>query len=345
MNYLIVIKMKKFLTFLLLVAAAAMPAWSMTRGDVDGDGKVDVSDVNAAINIILELKVPGDYLGNADIEGNDNKVDVADVNAIINIILNGEPSESGITTYTINGVSFKMVAVEGGTFMMGATEEETDGWYSHVKPIHQVALSEFSIGATEVTQELWQAVMGSNPSGFNGIDSYGQDYGTNLQRPVECVSWNDCQEFIAKLNELTGKAFRLPTEAEWEYAARGGNKSLGYKYAGSNKVNQVAWTYDNSDFQTHAVGTKVPNELGLYDMSGNVYEWCNDWFGYYSVESQIDPLGPLSGSERVTRSSSWGDWTYDEIEGEEAYHKVWYRYYNEPDYKSWHLGLRLAISQ
>ena len=210
-------------------------------------------------------------------------------------------------TETVNGVSFNMIAVKGGTFTMGATAEQGDDAIDYEKPAHQVTLSDYYIGETEVTQELWQAVMGSNPSYFTG----------NLQRPVECVSWNDCQEFIKKLNQLTGKTFRLPTEAEWEYAARGGSQSRGYKYAGSNTVTDVAWIASSPFFNifyntfnlyaTHSVGTKRPNELGLYDMSGNVWEWCQDWYdeNYYSSLPQTNPAGPSSGSNRVYRGGCW----------------------------------------
>ena len=188
-----------------------------------------------------------------------------------------------------------MVKVEGGTFTMGATSEQGSDPYSDEYPAHQVTLSDFMIGKTEVTQELWQAVMGRNPSEFKGSDL-----------PVEKVSWKDCQEFIKKLNSLTGLQFRLPTEAEWEYAARGGNKSKGYKYSGSNDIESVAWYDSNSSSKTHAVATKSPNELGLYDMSGNVWEWCSDWYGDYSSGSQTNPKGPSSGSYRVGRGGSWG---------------------------------------
>ena len=197
-------------------------------------------------------------------------------------------------TITVNGVSFKMVAVEGGTFTMGATSEQGSDAYSDESPTHSVTLSDFAIGETEVTQELWKAVMGSNPSSFSG---------TNL--PVETVSWYDCQTFISKLNNLTGKNFRLPTEAEWEYAARGGNKSKGYKYAGSNTLGDVAWYYGNSSSKTHSVKQKQANELGLYDMSGNVWEWCQDWYGSYSSSAQTNPTGSTSGSYRVLRGGSW----------------------------------------
>ena len=200
----------------------------------------------------------------------------------------------GPIEYDVNGVKFVMVPVEGGTFMMGATAEQGSDAESDEKPSHSVTLSSYYIGQTEVTQELWTAVMGKNPSGFKG---------DNL--PVETVSWKDCQEFIAQINKITGKRFRLPTEAEWEYAARGGNKSRGYKYSGSNNIDDVAWYKNNSNSKTHLVGTKTPNELGIYDMSGNVYEWCQDWYGAYSSSAQTNPKGAASGSGRVGRGGSW----------------------------------------
>ena len=220
-----------------------------------------------------------------------------------------EPDEGAIETFTVNGVSFKMVAVEGGTFTMGATDEQVSDDYDMAKPAHQVTLLSYSIGETEVTQALWVAVMGSNPSSFSSRNNYTE----NLQRPVECVSWDDCQTFIAKLNQLTGKKFRLPTEAEWEYAARGGKLSHGYKYAGSNYVDDVAWCSDNIPSHTSGSGThgtqtvasKAPNELGLYDMSGNVWEWCQDWYGDYTSGEQKNPTGPASGFGRVIRGGCW----------------------------------------
>ena len=195
-------------------------------------------------------------------------------------------------TYTVNGVSFNMVQVDGGTFTMGGTAEQEKP-YNNEKPTHQVTLSSYLIGETEVTQELWQAVMGSNPSEFPGN-----------KRPVEKVSWYDCQEFIKKLNQQTGARFRLPTEAEWEFAARGGNRSNHTQYAGSRDIGAVAWYGDNSGSSTHDVATKKPNELGLYDMSGNVWEWCNDWYGSFSSTSQTNPKGPSSGSNRMLRGGS-----------------------------------------
>ena len=195
--------------------------------------------------------------------------------------------------FTINKVKFKMIYVNGGVFTMGSIVNTPN--YAEI-PIHQVTLSDYYIGETEVTQSLWEAVMGYNPSKY---------IGENL--PVNFVSWNDCQIFISKLNQLTGRTFRLPTEAEWEYAAKGGNKSKGYIYSGSNIALEVAWYNSGNEKKIHPVGGKKPNELGLYDMSGNVYEICQDWYGEYTNEAQVDPQGPISGERRVVRSCCWFD--------------------------------------
>lgn len=230
-----------------------------------------------------------------------------------------KPSQEEILQNLINN----MVHVDGGTFMMGATSEQGSDAYEDEKPAHQVTLSSFSICKYEVTQEEWEAVMGKNPSEFKGA-----------KLPVEIVSWDDCQEFIRRLNELTGKQFRLPTEAEWEYAARGGSKSRGYKYAGGNDLGSVAWYCNNSGGKTHEVGQKQPNELGLYDMGGNVWEWCQDWGGSYSSSSQTNPTGPSSGSDRVCRG---GGWFYDERTC-----RVSSRFKNTPSISFHSLGFRLA---
>ena len=232
-------------------------------------------------------------------------------------------------TFTVKGVEFKMIKVEGGTFSMGATSEQGSDAYDSEKPVHSVTLSDYYIGETEVTQELWEAVMGSNPSCGTG----------NNQRPVESVSWNDCQKFIKKLNQLTGKKFRLPTEAEWEYAARGGkySKDYAYKYSGSNNVDEVAWYGNNSGFNTHPVATKKANKLGLYDMSGNVWEWCNDWYNanYYRNSPQTNPTGPSEGERRVLRGGGYSS------EGSNV--RVSLRFHYTPGNRGISYGLRLAL--
>ena len=220
----------------------------------------------------------------------------------------------------LNKLINNMVYVSGGTFIMGGDDS------SDQMPTHSVTLSSYYICKYEVTQALWRAVMGSNPSNFKG---------NNL--PVENVSWYDCQTFIKRLNSYTGRNFRLPTEAEWEFAARGGNYSRHYKYSGSNYIDDVAWYIDNSNKRPHPVGAKQPNELGLYDMSGNVGEWCSDWDGSYSFYSQTNPTGPNSGSFRVHRG---GFWRYNA-----KYCRTPERNSKTPDYCVNYIGLRLVLSQ
>lgn len=208
----------------------------------------------------------------------------------------------GSRTFIANGVAFEMIAIKGDTFTMGCTSEQVVEAGSDEKPSHSVTLSDYYIGKYEVTQELWRAVMGDEPT-FNG--GWTDEYGRGDNYAAYRVNWKDVQEFIRKLNQMTGANFRLPTEAEWEYAARGGNKSKGYKYSGSDNIDDVAWYSENSGNKTHPVGQKVPNELGLYDMSGNVYEWCQDWFGFYKSDELTNPIGPSKGSGRVIRGGSW----------------------------------------
>ena len=237
-----------------------------------------------------------------------------------------QPQQQVQPTPQSNLPEIEMVWVSGGTFTMGATSEQGSDAWDDEKPAHKVTLSGYYIGKYEVTQKLWKAVMGNNPSNFTG---------DNL--PVENVSWNDVQEFIRKLNQLTGKSYRLPTEAEWEYAARGGSNSRGYKYSGSDNVGSVAWYYDNSGSTTHPVGSKSPNELGIYDMSGNVLEWCQDrWASnYYSSSPQRNPQGPASGSDRVNRGGSW--------DGLAGSCRVSRRYGYSPDDRTDIHGFRLVL--
>ena len=311
--------MKSVISFVLLFVMA-LSASAAKRGDVNGDLTVNVSDVTALVNQILGI---ADYHPDlCDLNG-DGTVNVSDVTTLVNIILNGDTESSDIQTFTVNGVTFKMVTVEGGTFTMGGTSEQ-GAVASDEKPTHSVTLSTYLIGKTEVTQELWQAVMGTNPSTTKG-NSF----------PVVKVSWNDCQTFIKKLNVLTGKNFRLPTEAEWEYAARGGNKSKAYKYSGSSTIGNVAWYKANAGV-IKPVASLQPNELGIYDMSGNVWEFCNDWYGNYSSEAQTNPIGPARGDYRVQRGGSCAT-SADQC-------RISYRGAADPTAPFDHVGLRLCLS-
>ena len=298
-------------------------------GDVNSDGYVNISDVTSLIDYLLSGNPSGVNLTGADCN-NDNNINISDVTTLIDYLLSGEwPGERPIT-YTVNGVSFNMIPVKGGTFMMGATTEQGEEFDENELPIHMVSISDYSIGETEVTQALWQAVMGSNPSYITNVNGYTND----PMRPVEKVSWYDCQLFIANLNALTGKNFRLPTEAEWEFAARGGNKTMGYKYAGSNTLEDVAW--HNTGDGTHTVATKLANELNLYDMSGNVWEWCQDYYGIYCSEVQTNPIGPILGSTRVLRGGAW-DFFYNTCRVSVR------RDFYVPSSTNSNVGLRLAL--
>ena len=227
-------------------------------------------------------------------------------------------------TIDVNGVKFLMKCVQGGTFTMGKTIDQFGKSDVDEFPPHKVAVSTYYIGETEVTQALWEAVMGRNPS-----------YYKKPNQPVESISWNDCQAFISKLNKLTGLKFRLPTEAEWEFAARGGNFSAQWHYAGEDNLNQVAWTAFTAS-STKPVKQKRPNELGLYDMSGNVAEWCHDWYGEYQNAYQTNPTGPQSGNNKVVRGGHW-------IDGATSA-RVAYRYSLRPSHTNSNTGLRLVLN-
>ena len=297
-----------------------------------GSFTVDVNNASVAIATLQGGRInvaAGNAAGTTIIEVTEN---ATQQKATIEVTVTDEPTPI-IRTYTINTVSFSMVEVEGGTFTMGATSDQGSRTDDDEKPTHDVTLSTFNIGQTEVSQALWQAVMGTNPSELIRF---------SFQRPVETISWNDCQKFIARLNALTGEQFRLPTEAEWEFAARGGNLSQGYMYAGGNSIDELAWYYDNAarrrisdiDYATHKVGLKAPNELGLYDMAGNVIELCSDWYGTYSGEAVTNPKGPSTGSEHAARGGGW--------KNDKLYCRNASRNHAEPDEVDNSLGLRLA---
>ena len=275
----------------------------------------------------LVNKCRGNTKGGAQLKIDSLKIDSLEIDSLeIDSVALDAQWTNETKTFDVNGVSFTMIPVEGGTFTMGATSEMAGEPSLDEKPTHQVTLSSYYIGETEVTQALWEAVMGSNPSRFKG---------DNL--PVEKVSWHDCQTFISRLNSLTGKRFRLPTEAEWEFAARGGNQSRHTQYSGSSRIDDVAWYEDNSGYKTHPVKTKQPNELGIYDMTGNVKEWCQDWYGSYSSYAQTNPTGADSGSYRVVRGgSSWSP---------PLGYRSSYRYIHTPGGSDDDLGLRLVLSQ
>lgn len=225
-----------------------------------------------------------------------------------------------------NGITIDMVRVKSGRLVMGATREMGSRFNSEI-PRHEVAITEnFYIGKYEVTQALWKAVMGTNPSFFKG---------DNL--PVENVSWNECKAFITKLNRLTGKRFRLPTEAEWEYAAYGGPENQGYMFSGGNDQTKVACYVGNSNGKTKPVGSKQPNELGIYDMSGNVAEWCQDWFGKYTSGLKTNPKGPSSGTLKIYRGGSY--------KSDAWYVNCIYRSKANTNTKQNSIGFRLALNE
>ncbi|MBQ8100043.1 MAG: SUMF1/EgtB/PvdO family nonheme iron enzyme [Paludibacteraceae bacterium] len=231
-------------------------------------------------------------------------------------------------TVGVNGVTFSLIKVQGGIFRMGGTAEQRSDPYSTDKPVHQVVVDSYWMSETEVTRRLWKAVMGSAPK-EGGNDWLADDL------PQEWISWDDCQRFISRLDSLTGLQLRMPTEAEWEYAARGGQQSRHTKYAGSQDPEAAGWIYSNSGSRTHKAGGKLPNELGLYDMTGNVWEWCSDYFGLYKDSLQLNPTGPDKGTLRVVRGGSW-----DNVS---ANVNLSARQGREPEYTFYDCGLRLVL--
>lgn len=225
---------------------------------------------------------------------------------------------------TTKGVTFSLVKVEGGSFQMGGTSEQEKAKTDEY-PLHRVTLSDYYIGETEVTNELWSAIMGTNPS----------IYFSEPEQPVNNITWYDCQKFVNRLSSLTGLRFSLPTEAQWEYAARGGSHSKNYQYSGSNRIKDVGWYKGNSKGFLKAVKGLKPNELGIYDMSGNAYEWCSDWYGLYRSDDEVDPKGPTNGTMKVNRSASAGE--------KEALTRIACRFANNPNTKSQGMGLRVVI--
>ena len=277
--------------------------------------RVTVSE-NASASV--DVKMQKGEMKNSQID--ESALSVSAINLTPNWSASVTPSQRAVLEKLIAN----MVRVEGGTFSMGATSEQDNDADNDEMPAHHVTLGDYYICRYEVTQKEWRAVMGNN-------QSYNK--GDNL--PVEWVIWNDCLDFINKLNQLTGLKFRLPTEAEWEFAARGGKQSKGYKYSGSDNIGDVAWYYENSGSKTHQVGTKEPNELGIYDMTGNVWEWCGDWYGSYSSSAQTNPTGPSSGSGRVLRGGSWSSDARDCRVSDRSY------YY--PSYRNYVYGFRVVL--
>jgi formylglycine-generating enzyme required for sulfatase activity len=221
-------------------------------------------------------------------------------------------------------IETSMISIDGGVFIMGCTADQGAECTQDEFPVHQVQISSFRFSKTELTQGIWKAVMGINPSGNQRSDQF----------PVENVSYNDIDAFIERLNKISGHRYRLPTEAEWEFAARGGIKSRVTLYSGSSDPNNVSWNIGNSSNVSHIVGFKKANELGLYDMSGNVWEWCSDWYGVYHSSEESDPRGSVEGTDKIIRGGSYAG-------------AIWFcrnaiRMHYAPSYKSHFIGFRLA---
>lgn len=311
--------------FLLLIVAVAVSAFAVRPKAPVQKGKAAVGKVDSSKRKVDKQSSKGGRAqagskGQASAESGSSKSKDA---GSASLKLPPPPAGVSVETFTVNGVSFEMVLVEGGILETAANDPESFDLesldldnYDWEMPVHRETVGTFWIGRTEVTQALWEAVMGSNPS-----------YSKGANLPVENISWNDCKEFIERLNRETGKAFSLPSEAEWEYAARGGNRSQGYTYSGSNDIGSVAWYSGNSEWESHPVATKLANELGIYDMSGNVWEWCWDcWRDNFSA--------PYNYSYRDLRGGSWNDTP--------TFCRVDNRFYHSPNGSLGYFGLRLT---
>lgn len=334
--------MKKLFTMMSMAAIAAMTmAQSVTTHsvyDVNQNGEINVADAVTVAQAVLREAAPG--MTPQYVTAEDLAVLLQGIQDDLTLI----KRELGITggdgdttpknkTFSVKGVSFNMKLVKAGTFQMGSNDADAR---ADEQPVHSVTISQdYYMGETEVTQELWKAVTGYSPTSSGSKWASSEGFGNNY--PAYNISYDDVQEFITKLNALTGETFRLPTEAEWEYAARGGHKSVeDYAYSGSDAIADVAWYFQNSSSKTHDVKTKAPNELGIYDMTGNVTEWCSDWYGNYSSSPSTDPMGPTSGTYRVCRG---GGWMGDSMDS-----RVTYRYFYARSYSKYDIGFRLALT-
>ena len=331
----------RFLMILLLLlvspalrAQTAAELLNWTRTHLDRGNCDDAKETYA----LYKEKVPQ---GNAEVERRIEECGKFSQSSVI-------PNQD--LTFTVNGVNFKMVFEEGGSFTMGCTSEQGDDCLDREKPAHQVSVSDYYIGETEVTQALWLAVMGNTVAEQRELTAAQRNLSSSLfelpgvgnNYPMYYVSWDDCQVFILKLNNLLRDKlpadciFSLPKEAEWEYAARGGDKSRGYKYAGSNNIGLVAWYSDNSGNENHPVKGKMANELGLYDMTGNVFEWCEDRCEDYSRE----PKGDTSSHSYTERKRIWRAGSFN---SEARFSRVASRCCNDPNSRGSNVGFRLAI--
>ena len=296
------------------------------------DGKnIGVSTPSKIDNVLIgshkvTVMFEGNKQENVDIKVNKDEIATVDVN-LSDVKATPKLPSSTERTFTVGGVTFKMKLVKAGTFQMGSTTGDSDE-----APVHNVTISkDYYMGETEVTQALWKAVTGNSPTA-DGVP-WSSNYGLGDNYPAYYISYEDVQSFIKKLNRKTGENFRMPTEAEWEFAARGGSNGMGYTYSGSNRIRNVAWFMSG---KTCLVKTKSANELGIYDMSGNVFEWCSDWYGKYNSNDLANPTGPATGVSRVNRGGSW-------LSNNDTFCRSANRNGSVPSYRSHNLGFRLAL--